>query len=304
MPTLRIELLGEMRVRLDDESLPSFPSRKSKALFAFLLLHPRRLTRDVIVGNLWAEKPDRVARQSLRTELHRVRCVLAGTGRRGDFLVVRKDEVGFDWDADYCLDVEEFEARSADAETIEPPLMVEQVARLEEATKLYRGALLEGCFEEWALYQQERIRYLYLRDLELLMRHHVGRAEWHAALTHAQRLLRHDSLREDVQRVLMAIYYRMGNRAAAVRQFRSFATELRRELDIEPMRETVAQYQALLADIEPPDPPPSARSNPAVAGAGRPRSNSSLTALCDTARQVERLCASLRRDLENLDGAT
>src|SRR5262249_42938489 len=93
-------------------------------------------------------------------------------------------------------------------------------ASLERAVALYRGALLEGCAEEWALQEREAREQAYLGALELLAAAAMGRGEPGAAERFLRLAVGVDPTREGVHRVLMEVLARSGNYAAATQVYR------------------------------------------------------------------------------------
>jgi len=249
MPPLRIQLLGGLRMYRGPDALPAFPTQRSKGLFAFLVLNrARRHPREVLLGRFWGEAPQEVARKNLRTDLWRIRSVVEPAGvERGSCLSVGGDEVAFNA-GEHWLDVHEFEAALDLAGPDRgAPLTEVQAGHIRAAVELYGGDLLEGVYDDWCLFERERLRLRYLSALERLMRHHEGRGEWVDAAFCAQCLLSHDPLREHVHRELMRCYARMGDPAAALRQFDHCAGLLLRELEVEPVPETLALRDGIRA---------------------------------------------------------
>jgi DNA-binding SARP family transcriptional activator len=151
--------------------------------------------------------------------------------------------LGFNSDAAYWLDVEEFERLlRAVAPRPDGTLDEDDAQRLRSAIDLYAGDLLEDIYDDWCLYDRERLRLLYHGALERLMRFEEERSAWAAAIALGQRLLALDPLMEQVHREMMRCYVRRGSRAAALRQFESCARVLRAELDVDPMPETIDLY--------------------------------------------------------------
>jgi DNA-binding SARP family transcriptional activator len=135
---------------------------------------------------------------------------------------------------------------------IEPPMSkavnrldAGDVEALRRAVTLYRGDVLASFRDDWALRLREKHRRLQLGALSRLM--HVcclGQA-WGEAIAHGEAILELDELREDVHRELMRCYVAMGQRALALRQFERCRAALRRELAIQPMRETLQLHQQI-----------------------------------------------------------
>jgi DNA-binding SARP family transcriptional activator len=278
MPQLRIQLLGGLRLHRGPDALPAFPTQKSRGLFAFLVLNrARRYPRDVLLGRFWGDSPEAVARKNLRTDLWRIRSVVEPAGvERGSCLSVGGDEVAFNAAGAHWLDVHEFEAALDGAGPDRgAPLSDGQAALIRAAVELYGGDLLEGVYDDWCLFERERLRLRYLMALERLMRHHQGRGEWVDAAFCGQGLLAHDALREHVHRALMRCYAEIGDPAAALRQFDRCARLLLQELEVEPMDETVALRDEIRAGLHrgpsplsSPPPAPFAASRPEPSGEG------------------------------------
>jgi DNA-binding SARP family transcriptional activator len=263
MEPLRIHLFGHLDVFRDGQPLPGFPTQKTRGLFAFLALNRgRRHSREVLVGRFWGERPEGVARKNLRTDLWRIRSVLEPQGvEPGWCLTVSHDEVAFNDGADHWLDTREFEDRLDRAAVgPRPELRDEQARLLGDAVALYRGDLLEGVYDDWFVFERERLRLRYLDALEHLMRHHECRGEWAQAAAWGQRLLAHDPLREHVHREVIRCSIARGDRAGAVRQYETCARLLRQELDTGPMEETRALVAPLLSGGSASAPPPDAEA--------------------------------------------
>lgn len=226
MSDLRIRLFGDMEVVRDGQRLARFPTRKSRALLAFLTLHHRRFhPREMLANIFWPGSPTGSARKRLRTELWLTRKFLEPTSVGESVLTTRNDSVGLNPASGVWVDVAELE-RNLECEN------------LQNAAELYRGDLLEGFYEDWCLEARERLRARYLSVLERLMSFHQARREWPLAIEYGRRVLDHEPLCEHVHRDLMRCHFEMGNRTAALRQYHRCADLLMAELDVEPMHET------------------------------------------------------------------
>lgn len=253
MSRLRIHFFGAMD--LSREGPLAFPTQKARDLFAFLILHRDRIyPREVLLGIFWGDVPEGVARKRLRTDLWRIRSVLGPGGSPAEqVFLVQGGEVGVNPESDFWLDVAEFEGRlqaveRADREVRSP----EAAVLLHQAVSLYRGDLLEGVYEDWCLFERERLRLMYLGALEKLMTHHQERREWEEAIAAGQRLLHTDPFQEHIHRALMRCHLFQGNRPAALRQYAQCEKQLRMDLDVEPMEETVALYEEIKSPAAPP----------------------------------------------------
>lgn len=236
---LRIHLFGGLQVSRGEQALPGFPTQKSRGLFAYLALnHGRSHPRSTLVGRFWGDSPESVARKNLRTDIWRIRAVLEPQGvEPGSCLSVCHDEVALSPAVHHWLDIEEFENRLDQAAHADDD---HAAVLLRAAVDLYRGDLLEGLYDDWCIFERERLRLRYLEALERLIRHHHARGEWTDAAAYGQRLLQHDALREHVHRAVIRCHLALGDRAGALRQFETCARLLRQDLDVEPSPETLA----------------------------------------------------------------
>lgn len=294
---LCIRLFGSLELSRGARRLPPFPTRKARSVFCFLLLHAGRMhPRDVLTGTFWGDHGDAAARRQLSTELWRIRRVLAADPD-AVALRVEEDAVGIQLHADVRLDTAAFErllrpAAHRRAEELTP----EQAGALEEAVEMYRGDLLQEVYDDWCVYERDRLRGLALDALFRAMGYHLHRRNWGAALEHGQRLLDADPLNEPVHAALMRCHLGSGNRAAALRQYSSCLRLLREELDVDPMPETVAVYELIRAGA----PPAAAAPLPSPATAA----TDALARLQAAERDLRRARRLLHRGLHTLRSLT
>lgn len=249
MSELRIELFGHARVTAPNSSTPIRLQRTSESLLVYLLLYSRPLcTRDQVIGAIWGDHGEQSARSCLNTALWRLRSALESiTAPTGKYLVVLPTgEIGFNWESDYWLDVNQF------ASKLEPLLRRptsqldrSDVEAAENSLRLYQGDLLVDIDRDWALRERESLRQLYLNGLAKLSDHYANIGEPVRSLSHAQQILELDPLREEIHRRVMQLHADMGQRSLAIRQYDRCCQFLRTELGILPMEETTALYQRI-----------------------------------------------------------
>ena len=248
---LRIHLLGGVRLQRTGAPSSSRLTRKLQGLLAYLVLHrTRRHSRDAVAALFWGDAPEPKARSCLSTALWRLRKVLEPDGvERGTYLVARPSgPIGFNADSPYWLDVERLEREAA---ALRRAADADSTAELEEAVRLYRGDLLEGWYDDWALREQERVRMLYLGCLRALMRRQERNGDVRKALDSGMRILARDPLREEIHRAVIGLHLAAGERSLALRQYERCRRLLAAELDIEPMPETRALVARWLRDASP-----------------------------------------------------
>jgi DNA-binding SARP family transcriptional activator len=237
--TLRIYALGRLCVFCDQTPL-EFPTKKAQDLLCFLLLHAgQTLERELIAEQLWPMRTPGKARRCLSTTLWRLRRTLECLDHANQpYLLTERGTLAFNTTAPYSFDVQVFERQAAFGLAGPLPCAEAHHQALEEARELYRGDLLEGCYDDWCLAERERLQLLLLRVLKRLQRHCRLCGAFEAAISHGHRLLALDPLQEDVHRELMRCYVDAGQRSLAMEQFQRCRETLRRELQIEPMPET------------------------------------------------------------------
>lgn len=238
-PSLRIHLFGTCEVTWLSKPLPPLPRRKGVYLIALLAL---RLGRDVprpwIAETLWPDSEPDKALRNLRQILHdhlrpalgeAVTCLLSPTpGTLSlDASTVWVDALAFD-----CL-------------LTRPAVGVTPPAALEQAVKLYRGPLLEGCEEEWCLPERIAREQAYLAALDALASSAMRRSEPRAAVRWLQLALATDPLREDIHRNLMQALADGGDYGAVTGVYRDLRLRLHRHLHATVAPETEALYAHL-----------------------------------------------------------
>lgn len=250
MSDLQIRLFGDVTVLHPSDPTPLKLSRSTQAFLAYLLMQKHLVPRDLLMDLFWVDyRPDR-ARSSLTTAIWRLRQLLEPDGvQPGTYLVTKNTgEVGFNWESSHWLDTESFEQDISPL--LHKPLLAlcdDDMKRLNGSLTLYRGELLEGIYEDWALRERERFRSLYLNCLTRLMEFHASRHDLDQSIAYGHEILRQDPLREEIHRDLMRMYLDSGQRRLAIRQYTQCRDLLMQELGIPPLEETQALYQQIFA---------------------------------------------------------
>ncbi len=127
------------------------------------------------------------------------------------------------------------------------------INELQAAIELYRGPFLEGLtlwnapdFEIWLRTEQTRFSELYLNALDMLVTAHRARGNWQAIIPLARQAITYDHLRESMVQALMEAQAQLGERRAALRDYDTLRSALQSELNVNPLPETEALYQAIL----------------------------------------------------------
>ncbi len=235
MQPIRLHLLGSPRVERAGATL-TMDTRKATALLAYLALTGAQ-SRDALAAFLWPEYDDSRARAALRRTLSTLKAAV-GDG----VLVATRNTIELEHARIWC-DVDLFQE-----------LLNGQPAanRLITAVELYRDTFMHGFslrdslpFDDWQLLQAQMLGRAFEAALERLIGLLMAAGQDDEALTYALRWLGQDPLREEGHRLVMELYARLGQRSAALRQYRSCVRVLDEELGVAPLEETTRLYHAI-----------------------------------------------------------
>lgn len=248
MAGLQVRVFGKLSLQHGDNKVDTFPTRRAEELLGFLFLNRGvRHGREKLIEALWPDVVLNNGRASLSTALWRIRTVFNQLGLPSDeFLVTSREWIRFDPPETMAFDLDEFERFLGEAQRTEDPKECERVLRA--AIELYSGVFCEGIYSEWCLMKRELLERSFLRCLGQLMASLMQRRAYEEAATFGQEILQRDPLREEVHRAVMRCYWKIGQRARAVRQFQRCARLLQTELHILPMPETIALYRFIVEE--------------------------------------------------------
>jgi DNA-binding SARP family transcriptional activator len=278
MSAFTIHLFGKFSAECRQRPLVEIEAGKAQELFSYLLVHrDRPHAREALAGLLWGEAATDKSKKYLRQALWHLQGALDAHGTATPFLAAEHDWVQLSSSVDVWLDVAAFEQACAGAQGLRGRALDETtLPQLRAAVALYRGDLLEGWYQDWCLYERERLQNMYLMLLDKLLGYCTTHQDYEAGQSYGAMLLRHDRAHERTHRQLMRLHYRAGDRTAALRQYERCRTALSEELDVEPERRTVALYEQMRADqldeqpdavasqLLPPAPEPTAATLPDV----------------------------------------
>jgi TolB-like protein/Tfp pilus assembly protein PilF len=232
---LSIKLLGDCSF-LDPEGRDvSLPTRKARALLAYLALAPNQWhNRERLAGLLWSDRKERLARHSLTQALGSIRKL--GEALTTDLVETEGDRVRMSSLA-VNLDVTTFR----ELITTDPSA----------ASALYSGPLLDGfsvpdpAFEEWLTTERARLHSEACRAFETAATQAARDGDTARAIELSRRLLALDSYREASYRLLMGLHASAGDRAEAIRLYKMCERLLHDELGVAPAAETTALLEQI-----------------------------------------------------------
>jgi DNA-binding SARP family transcriptional activator len=233
---VRIELLGQLRVRSDRSLINSFRTKKAASLLGYLACHRQRLhPRELLIDVLWPNAGLEARRNSFNVTLTRLRQELEAAGVPGGIIVSEQAAVYLN-PTGVTTDVEEFETalqQAAQAESEE-----EKQRALVRAVDLYEGPLLPGSYEDWALIEQQRLAERYLTAVFQLITTLEQSGRFKEALAYAHRAVGVDRFCERAHRRVMRLSVALGEPAAALRQYRQLERSLQERTDAIPAAAT------------------------------------------------------------------
>jgi DNA-binding SARP family transcriptional activator len=231
-PQVRLNLLPTFQLEIDGEGARL--QAGAQRLLAYLALQDGAVLRASVAGVLWLDSTEEHAHASLRSAIWRL-------GRCGVPLIVAdRDTLGL---GDQ-LEVDFRQVVRLAKQLIAGPGECE-VATLDP--KVLSVDLLVGWYDDWVVFEQERLRQLRIHALEALARQLVAEGRFGRAIDAAFAAVQAEPLRETAHRTLIETFVAEGNPAEAIQQYRRFAALLGRSVGIapsEPLQRLVAEMTA------------------------------------------------------------
>ena len=251
MPGLQFRLFGKFTAHHDAGLLTGLDASKDQELLSYLLIHrDRPHSREALASLLWADTSTEKSKKYLRQALWHLHAALnSDNGNGTDVLLVDHDWLSLNPCSNLWTDVADFECAFAGAEGIAGRQLDAQKAdALKDAVSLYSDDLLPGYYQDWILFERERLQNMYLLMLDKLIVYLQFRGDYEVAQGYGATILRYDPARERTHRQLMHLYSLAGDRTSALRQFERCAQALKQELGVKPERKTVELYERIKSD--------------------------------------------------------
>jgi DNA-binding SARP family transcriptional activator len=303
MTQLKISLFGKFSIEHEGLSLRELESYKVQEFFCYLLLHRTRPhARETLANLLWGDSTTAQSKKYLRQALWHLQNTLAQEEAPEEerFLLVEPDWIRLNMRSDIWLDIEVFEQAFARVRgRPSHSLLAEDVQVLKEAVALYRGDLLEGSYQDWCLYERERLQHMYLVLLDKITGFCERVQDYETGLNYATIIMRYDRARECTHRRLMRLYYLAGDRTSALRQYERCVTALREELGVRPARRTVELYEQMRRDAFVGPAPSAAQAEPpAPTATADSEAPASLPEVIVRLRELQSLLTEIHRQVQ------
>jgi DNA-binding SARP family transcriptional activator len=254
VPGLRFRLFGKFSASLDTETLAGLDAGKDQELLSYLLIHrDRPHAREALATLLWSNTSTERSKKYLRQALWHLHAALNNGDSGAEVLLVDHDWLSLNPRTDLWTDVADFERAFAAAEGIPGRQLDSQQAQgLKDAAALYQDDLLPGWYQDWVLFERERLQNMYLLILDKLIGHLQYHQQYEFAHGYGATILKYDPARERTHRQMMYLYSLAGDRTGALRQFERCVAALKQELGVKPERRTLELYERIKSDQLPP----------------------------------------------------
>ena len=207
-------------------------TRKTKELFAFLFdKQGKAVSRDMILGNLWADLEENKARNIFYTTMTYLRKNLKEAGI-SDLLLCQKGM--------YHLDMKKVESDYQTLLSIKAQIERENWRGLEkmpDIRTLCQGAYLEFCSEEWTYGIQAYVSRILHQCLRSLGSYKMRIGKIAEAAEHLELFLREEPYSEDITEMLITAYGKLGDYKSAHRVYEEFEELFQQEFGEEPGEE-------------------------------------------------------------------
>lgn len=235
-----IQVLGQFSVTKDRQ--PVALPQASKRLLAWLAVYPRPQPRASVAARLWPDLSADRAAAAMRTALWTLNRAVGIALRPNPAGLQLDDRAGVDlW---RCLNRARLLPRDQDlsaSSTGNPEADVDFDAHdWPSWVEDFSRDLLPEWSDDWLVLHRERHRQVRMHALEDLCRVLTRTGRTAAAIEIALEAVAADPLRESAQRLLIGLHLAEGNLSEAVRQYRAYDHELRRQLGVSPSRELAA----------------------------------------------------------------
>lgn len=254
MSNFKVCLFGKLSIQDSYEMRHGLDTQKVQQLLCYLLIFRHKAhSRERLAGILWGENSTIHSKKYLRQALWMLQGALetVATFDKTPLLLTDDNWISLNPQAKYWLDVAEFEEAykkihsiSAPANLIDPQC----VEMLRNAVNLYSGDLLEGWYDDWCIFERDRLQNIYLAILESLAAYCEICQDWQSGLNYCLHILRNDRAFEPAHVQMMRLYYLSGNRTKALRQYEYCTAVLKEELNVTPSRKTRELYHRMRSE--------------------------------------------------------
>lgn len=228
MAVASLELLGGFRLTCSAREV-EMPVSAQRVL-AMLALSGRSLRRSYVAGMLWPDSSEERANGSLRSALWRIRKIDA------DLVRVTTESVSIS--DDVTVDVRILRVQAS--EVVEGQAEPSQVQ-----PGWFEAELLPDWYEDWVLFERERMRQLRMHALEALAAQLAAAGRFGKAIEAAMMAIQCEVLRESAHRVLIETHIAEGNISEAMRHYELYRSIMKAQLGVDPTMDLQSMVSSL-----------------------------------------------------------
>jgi DNA-binding SARP family transcriptional activator len=212
----------------------------SKRLLAFVAIRGGRVDRRHAAGTLWPAGDDERAAGNLRSALWRLRGVGIDVIEADKCALRLRSGTATDLQ-DTCAWAERLIVGSASESDL-------RILRWEGDV----GDLLPGWYDDWVIFERERLRQRVLHALEALSGRLVQAGRYAESIEAAMQAVQIEPLRESAQRALVEAHIAEGNFVEARRAFLAYRALAQQELGVQPGAALAALLQRARVPVDEP----------------------------------------------------
>lgn len=267
-------------------------TRSEEKLVSYLIVNSgRHHTREKLSESLWRDLPPKRARNTLKTALWRLRASIRNLGADDEKVldVTSAGDIGIRRSADIESDISSLQ--NAIRACREAPDSRANADALREILSRSSGDFLEGFYDDWVIFERERLNLQILQSREFLLHAYRKFGDSDAALEQGLAILADDPLRESIHRAVISLYMARGQHIRALRQYETCVRSVHQELGIDVLPETRALRSQIMAARE-------ISSRPAGAMTRRSEIRSTLQRMEEAMAELSSSHAELSRRLQ------
>jgi DNA-binding SARP family transcriptional activator len=215
---LQLRLLQSWQLRQDTEVL-RVATRQQRLITALAFYGPR--PRSYLCGLLWPEIAEARALESLRVAVHLISRQVPGLLINGGAVLSLNE----------LVEVDLHRLRAQIRELGNTGLNGNVAFLLQQ---LRDSDLLPGWYEDWVLFEQNRLQQDRLHAYHLIARQSLTRCDYESALAASEAALALEPLYESAVGLLIEAERRQGNNAAALRAFEKYECRLKEDMGLMP----------------------------------------------------------------------
>lgn len=234
-PVLAVRTFGTDEIAVDGQVVKIGWLQARETLY-YLLEHPEGATADVLCEALWPDKSPASSRELLKTAIYRLRSALPVDTimlHRRQIYQLNTSAVRVEYDAAQFLAM-------TNASTV-------ALDTLLEAIELYHGPYLPWSEAHWAGIARATFEQRYSAALHTIALQYETHQMYAEALRFYRQIVGSDTLNEQAHAGIMRCQVALGNRAAAIEQYRSLRRQLDDELGLDP--EPASEVELIYARI-------------------------------------------------------